>query len=141
MTTATMPSKPSIPTFLTSSNTHWHPRLVANVDKAYDIKIAKLSGAFIWHVHPEANELFYILHGELTMEIEQGEDVVLAAGDMFVVPKGVRHRPVMKRGLVEAMLIEKAGTVNTGNVIESETTVIPDDVVKRLCSIWYICSD
>jgi len=123
-----MPSKLSIPTVLTMINTHWHPKLVANVDNAYDIKIAKLSGSFIWHAHPEADELFYILHGELTLNIEESEDVVLNAGDMYVVSKGVRHRPVVKEGVVELMMIEKVGTVNTGDETGSERTVVPEDV-------------
>lgn len=123
-----MPSKVSIPTILTTIENHWHPRLVANVDKAYDIKIAKLSGSFIWHAHPEADELFYILNGVLTIEIEGSENVELEAGEMYVVPKGVRHRPVVKEGVVDLMMIEKVGTVNTGDEVGSERTVVPKDV-------------
>lgn len=100
----------------------YSPNLVATVNEEYDIKVARTKGGFIWHSHPDTDEFFYVLSGSLTIEIEGKsgrEDVVLGKGDTFVVPKGVRHRPV---GDAEIMLIEKVGVVNTGDAGVSEFT-------------------
>ena len=117
-----MHPKLSIPTLLSKITEVYSPNLVANLNKEYDIKIARTKGEFIWHSHPETDEFFYILSGSLTIEIEgeKGrEDVVLDQGELFVVPRGVRHRPV---GDAEIMLIEKVGVVNTGDAGTSEVT-------------------
>ncbi|KAK7973344.1 RmlC-like cupin domain-containing protein [Apiospora saccharicola] len=131
-----MPSPISIPETFASFIDHWSPRLVAAVNDQH-VKIAKIDGAFIWHAHPDSDELFYLLAGELTLELELGgeeednnkkvEEVVMQVGDMFVVPKGVRHRPVAKQAHI--MMVEKSGTVNTGDTAEgSERTRVPTDV-------------
>ena len=117
-----MHPKLSIPTLLSKITEVYSPNLVANLNKEYDIKIARTKGEFIWHSHPETDEFFYILSGSLTIEIEGEsgrEDVVLGQGELFVIPKGVRHRPV---GDAEIMLIEKVGVVNTGDAGTSEMT-------------------
>ncbi|KAH7330082.1 RmlC-like cupin domain-containing protein [Rhexocercosporidium sp. MPI-PUGE-AT-0058] len=117
-----MQPKLSIPTVLSKITEHYSPNLVATVNNEYDIKIARTKGGFIWHSHPDSDEFFYILSGSLTIEIESDtgmEDVVLGQGETFVVPKGVRHRPV---GEAEIMLIEKVGVVNTGDEEISEFT-------------------
>lgn len=109
--------KLSIPLALTHITKPWSPNLIASLNSTYDIKIAKIAGEFIWHAHPDTDEFFYILSGSLTIEMEKPyEDVKMETGDVFVVPKGVRHRPVSQGA--EIMLIEKSGTVNTGD--ESE---------------------
>ncbi|KAK8093022.1 RmlC-like cupin domain-containing protein [Apiospora kogelbergensis] len=123
-------SAKSIPQTFASFTEHWAPRLVAAVND-HDIKIAKIDGAFIWHAHPDSEELFYLLEGELTMEIEREDgtraDVVMQVGDVFVVPQGVRHRPVAKQAHI--MMVEKSGTVNTGDMAaESDRTRAPTDV-------------
>ncbi|KAG0650686.1 Germin 11-1 [Hyphodiscus hymeniophilus] len=118
-----MHPKISVPSVLSQITEVYSPNLVANLNKEYDIKIARTQGEFIWHSHPDTDEVFYILSGTLTIEIEgdQGreEDVVLNQGDVFVVPMGARHKPV---GDAEIMLIEKVGVVNTGDEEESEMT-------------------
>ena len=117
-----MHPKLSIPTLLSKITEVYSPNLVANLNKEYDIKIARTKGEFIWHSHPETDEFFYILSGSLTIEIEGEsgrEDVVLGQGELFVIPKGVKHRPV---GDAEIMLIEKVGVVNTGDAGTSEMT-------------------
>ena len=117
-----MHSKLSIPVALSEITEVCTPRLIANLNKEYDIKIARTHGGFIWHSHPETDEFFYILSGSLTIEIEgeKGrEDVVLEQGGFYVVPSGIRHRPV---GDAEIMLVEKVGVVNTGDAEKSELT-------------------
>jgi len=118
-----MHCKLSIPTLLSQITEVYTPNLVATLNKEYDIKIARTKGGFIWHSHPDTDEFFYILSGSLTIEIEieggEREDVVLGQGDIFVVPRGVRHRPV---GNAEIMLIERVGVVNTGDAETSEMT-------------------
>ncbi|KAK8103112.1 RmlC-like cupin domain-containing protein [Apiospora sp. TS-2023a] len=130
-----MPTPISIPGTFASFTDHWSPRLVAAVNDQH-VKIAKIDGTFIWHAHPDSDELFYLLAGELTLELELGdeeeekikkvEEVVMKVGDMFVVPKGVRHRPVARQAHI--MMVEKSGTVNTGDMAEgSERTRVPTD--------------
>ncbi|KAK7917587.1 hypothetical protein PG985_011195 [Apiospora marii] len=127
----------SIPGTFASFTDHWSPRLVAAVNDQH-VKIAKIDGPFIWHAHPDSDELFYLLAGELTLELEtisqdeggekekKVEEVVMRVGDMFVVPRGVRHRPVARQAHI--MMVEKSGTVNTGDMAEgSERTRVPTD--------------
>jgi len=129
-----MISKTSVPTVLSSFTKTWNPKLVARVDDAYDVRVAKLDGAFIWHAHPDEDELFYILKGKVTLELDdsgiEAKEVVLHQGDMFVVPKGVRHRPVAEQA--EVMLFEKASVVNTGDVRDSDRTVKIEDRREEL---------
>jgi len=91
----------------------WQPHRLASVND-YDVKIVKLLGEFIWHAHPETDELFFVLSGNLTIQLRDG-DVELGPNDIFVVPRGVEHCPKAD-GEVSAMLIEPKGTVNTGDV-------------------------
>ncbi|KAI0506943.1 RmlC-like cupin domain-containing protein [Xylaria bambusicola] len=105
----------SIPSTFASFTETWSPRLVAAVNDQH-VKIARLDGPFIFHAHPDSDELFYLLSGELTLEIESGdtvEAVVMKAGDVYVVPRAVRHRPVARDA--EVLMIERNDTVNTGD--------------------------
>jgi mannose-6-phosphate isomerase-like protein (cupin superfamily) len=88
------------------------PRVVAKMND-YEFKLARALGEFVWHKHDETDETFVIIDGELTIDFRDGE-VRLGAGEMLVIPKGVEHRP---RATEECriMLIEPAGTVNTGD--------------------------
>ena len=90
----------------------WQPRTVAEFN-GHDIMVVKAQGAFVWHKHDETDDLFLVLRGELTIELRDGS-VTLRAGDLFVVPKGVEHRPVAKEE-VHLLLIEPSGTPNTGD--------------------------
>lgn len=116
----------SIPQILDSFTEKWSPRHIASVNDQH-VKIAKIDGSFIFHSHPESDELFYLLSGKLTMEIEGSDDIVMAPGDVYVVPKGVRHKPVAENA--EIMMVESAGTVNTGDEPPSERTRVPVKVV------------
>jgi mannose-6-phosphate isomerase-like protein (cupin superfamily) len=90
----------------------WSPKVVARLND-YEIKIVRIQGEFVWHTHEDTDELFLVLEGELTIRLRDG-DVVLSAGEMFVVPRGVEHCPAA-HGEVRAVLIEPAGVVNTGD--------------------------
>ena len=92
---------------------HWSPRIVAQVAQHY-VKVAKVQGDFVWHAHEGEDELFLVLKGSLRIQMEDG-DVTLGAGDIFVVPAGVRHNPVADEECSLAP-IEPAQTKHTRDV-------------------------
>ena len=89
----------------------WAPRTVAVLNN-YDVRVVKLQGAFVWHAHPETDELFLVLSGHLRLEFRD-RVVELGPRELYVVPKGVEHRPVAV-DLVQVLLVEPSATVNTG---------------------------
>ncbi len=91
---------------------HFAPRIVARMND-YDLKLVKALGEFTWHSHAETDEVFLIVDGALKIEFRDGA-VDLRAGEMFVIPKGVEHRPVAASEC-HLMLIEPIGTINTGD--------------------------
>lgn len=91
---------------------HWSPKVVAGFN-GHDVMVVKARGEFVWHSHPDTDDLFLVLHGRLTIQLRDGE-VHLGPGDLYVVPKGVEHRPVAQEE-VHLLLIEPAGTPNTGD--------------------------
>ena len=97
---------------LSSFTEPWQPKVVARLND-YEIKVVKLAGEFVWHAHDDTDELFLVLDGVLTIRLRDG-DVTLRPGQLYVVPRGVEHCPVAD-GEVQAVLIEPAGVVNTGN--------------------------
>ena len=90
----------------------WSPKVVARLND-YEVKVVRLRGEFVWHAHDDTDELFLVLDGTLTIQLRDG-DVVLGPGQLYVVPRGVEHRPVAT-GQVQAVLIEPVGVVNTGD--------------------------
>jgi mannose-6-phosphate isomerase-like protein (cupin superfamily) len=90
----------------------WEPRIVASYNGS-DVMVVKLEGPFVWHAHPETDDFFLVLRGTLDIELRD-RTVTLGPGELFVVPKGVEHRPVA-RGEVHLLLIEPEGTPNTGD--------------------------
>jgi mannose-6-phosphate isomerase-like protein (cupin superfamily) len=90
----------------------WAPKIIAQLND-YHIKLAKIEGQFIWHSHPETDELFFLLDGTMIIQMREG-NIELKPGQMFVVPKGMAHKPVAGEEC-HVMLIEPAGTVNTGD--------------------------
>lgn len=98
---------------LATFNEAWQPRTVA-LFNGHDVMVAKLRGDYHWHVHDTTDDFFLVLHGRLEIDIEDGETVSLTAGQVYVVPAGVRHRP---RASEEAhiLLIEPTGTPNSGD--------------------------
>lgn len=98
---------------------YWSPKIVARVDD-YDVKIVKLRGEFVWHKHDDEDELFFVIDGDMSIELPD-RTVDLGAGDMFVVPRGVEHRPVARREC-RALLFERRGVVNTGDAERNALT-------------------
>lgn len=96
----------------------WSPRIVARVDD-YEIKLARIEGEFMWHAHRDADELFWIVEGELDIELRD-RVVHLRPGDVFVVPKGTEHRPVA-RGECRIALFERTGLINKGDDAQDGT--------------------
>lgn len=90
----------------------WSPKIVAQLND-YHFKLAKIEGEFVWHSHPETDEVFIVIDGEFEMQL-RGGSLTLKTGEMCVVPKGVEHRPVAARECA-ILLVEPVGTVNTGN--------------------------
>ena len=105
---------------LATFDEHWTPYIVGQLNDLH-IKVVKVEGEFVWHDHQDTDEFFLVLSGTLTIELEGMDDAVLRAGEFFVVPQGVRHRPVAAEEC-EVVLLEPAGTANTGEVVESELT-------------------
>ena len=104
---------------------YWSPRVIAEVDDAY-IKVAKVKGTLAWHSHDDEDELFLILHGRLRIEMED-RAVELGEGEMFVVPKGVRHNPVADDEC-HIMLIEKKSTLHTGTTVTEKTRSLSEQL-------------
>ena len=90
----------------------WSPRVIAEMND-YQFKLVKVQGEFVWHDHPETDEVFIVINGVLDIEFRDGK-VTLESGEMFVIPKGVEHRPVAKNEC-KMMLVEPKGVVNTGD--------------------------
>ncbi|MEV4326996.1 cupin domain-containing protein [Microbispora rosea] len=90
----------------------WTQKKIAGLND-YEIKLAKLKGEFVWHTHPETDELFMVVSGRLTIRLREG-DVVLGPGELYVVPRGVEHCPVAEEETA-VMLVEPVGTLNTGD--------------------------
>ena len=105
---------------------HWTPRVIAQVNDQY-VKVAKLLGEFVWHDHPDEDEMFLVVYGRLVIQVEGADDVILNPGEMFVVPKGVRHNPIAAEecGIV---LVETVTTKHTGDVITEGTIPIEQQV-------------
>ncbi|HEX5737050.1 MAG TPA: cupin domain-containing protein [Hydrogenophaga sp.] len=103
----------------------WSPRVVAELDDSY-VKVAKVQGTLAWHSHEHEDELFYILKGSLTIEMED-RTVVLREGETFVVPKGVRHNPVAEQEC-HIMLIERKSTLHTGNEVTAQTRSLAEQL-------------
>ena len=91
---------------------HWSPKIIARMND-YHFKLVKIQGNFVWHRHAETDEVFIVLEGEMRIEFRDGE-VDLRTGEMFVVPKGVEHKPCAEREC-RILLVEPVGTVNTGD--------------------------
>jgi mannose-6-phosphate isomerase-like protein (cupin superfamily) len=104
-------------------DTPWQPRVVAEMND-YQFKVVKLEGDFIWHHHDNTDEAFLVMDGTLRIDFHDGQ-VNVSAGEMFVVPKGVEHKPYAE-GEVKLLLIEPRGTPNTGE--EGGDRTAPNDV-------------
>ena len=120
-----MPAVSSPKQVAASLSEFWSPRVIAEVDDAY-IKVAKVHGSLAWHSHENEDELFLVLKGQLRIEMEGGS-IELNEGEMFVVPKGVRHNPVADQEC-HLMLIERKTTLHTGNTVTEKTRSLADQL-------------
>ena len=102
----------------------WQPRVVAEMND-YQFKLVKLQGDFVWHAHADTDETFIVLEGELRIDLRDGA-VTIGPGEMFVVPKGVEHKPYAEQE-AKVMLIEPRGVPNTGDGDAGDRTA-PNDV-------------
>ena len=97
---------------LSTFSEQFAPKIIAQMNDVH-FKLAKIEGEFIWHKHDETDEVFIVVEGEMTIGFRDGK-VDLKSGEMFVVPKGVDHKPIAQKEC-KIMLIEPAGTINTGD--------------------------
>ena len=97
---------------LATFSDHWRPRTVAQFN-GHDVMVVKVEGEFTWHKHDDTDDFFLVLEGTLVIEMRD-RSVTLGPGDLFVVPKGVEHRPVAREE-AHILLIEPEGTPNTGD--------------------------
>jgi mannose-6-phosphate isomerase-like protein (cupin superfamily) len=97
---------------LVQINEHWSPRVIAEMND-YQFKVVKLLGDFIWHDHQDTDETFIVLEGQLRIDFRDGQ-VLVSQGEMYVVPKGVEHKPFAEQE-VKLLLIEPKGVLNTGS--------------------------
>ena len=91
---------------------YWQPRTIGEFN-GHDLMVAKLLGEFAWHKHDDTDDLFLVIKGNLRIELRDGS-VALGPGELFVVPKGVEHRPIAEHE-VHVLLVERTGTPNTGD--------------------------
>ncbi len=101
---------------------HWSPKVIAELND-YQFKLVKIQGEFVWHNHPDTDEVFIVIEGSMNIEFEN-ETVQLNEGEMLVVPKGVEHKPYADSEC-KVMLVEPRGVVNTGDA-DSELTADND---------------
>ena len=104
-------------------NEQWQPRVVAEMND-YQFKLVRVQGDFIWHDHKETDETFLVVDGRMRIDFRDGA-VHLSSGEMFVVPKGVEHKPYAENE-VKLLLIEPRGVLNTGH--EGGDRTAPNDV-------------
>ena len=102
----------------------WSPKIIAQMND-YHFKLVKAQGEFVWHDHADTDEVFIVVKGQMEIHFRDGI-VSLKEGEMFVVPKGIEHKPVVENE-VQVLLVEPAGLVNTGNA-ENSTLTAPNDI-------------
>lgn len=103
-------------------NEHWTPKIITELND-YQIKIVKVEGDFVWHNHSDTDEFFLVIDGTLFIEFES-ETMELNAGELYVVPQGIQHRPYALEEC-KVMLIEPRGVINTGEA-SSDLTATND---------------
>lgn len=107
---------------LSKFSDRWSPKIIAQMND-YHFKLAKVQGEFMWHDHPETDEVFLVIKGKLVIHLRDGQ-VILNEGELYVVPKGVEHKPFAQEEC-HILLVEPAGTINTGGVVDEKTVPSP----------------
>ena len=121
-----MTDKINVQAKLDSFTEHWVPKVIAELNGQH-VKVAKFAGEYVWHAHENEDELFYVVQGSMRLLFRDGE-VTLNEGDLYVVPRGVEHKPVSDAE-VQCLLFEPASTRNTGDV-DHDYTIEPDAIEK-----------
>ncbi len=117
-----MPQAINLAEKLTKFTDHWSPKIVSGFN-GHDIMVVKVKGEFNWHDHADSDDFFLVLKGSIRIETEQG-NVTLNPGELYVIPRGVKHRPVAEEE-AHLLLIEPAGLPNTG---DAETAAQKDEI-------------
>lgn len=97
---------------------YWNSKIIGEINESY-VKVAKLKGEFLWHMHENEDEMFYVVKGQLIIRL-RNKDVVLNEGEFLIIPRGIEHMPVAEEE-VHVMLIEPKTTLNTGDVTNERT--------------------
>ncbi|QDZ25756.1 hypothetical protein A3770_18p82740 [Chloropicon primus] len=116
-------SKVNLREKLSKFKEHWTPKVIAEMND-YQFKVVKIQGEFVWHDHPDTDEVFLVIEGSMRIDLEDGS-VELKEGEMYVVPKGVRHKP-WAEAECKVLLVEPRGVVNTGGA-DSDLTAPNDE--------------
>ena len=103
---------------LSTFSDYWSPKIVGEMNESY-VKLVKLKGEFVWHLHDNADEMFMVIKGKMIIKLRT-KDIFLNEGEFFIIPKGVEHMPVAEDE-VHVMLFEPKTTLNTGNVKNDRT--------------------
>ena len=111
---------------LSKFSEQWTPKVIAEMNE-YQFKLVKIEGEFVWHEHLDTDEAFIVIEGSMRIDFDDGSTVELDEGEMYVVPRGVRHRPCAESEC-RVMLVEPRGVVNTGEA-DSELTAPNDEWV------------
>lgn len=124
--TLTMNKKINLKEQAAKLNELWSPRIIGELDNAYYAKIAKLKGELAWHSHDDEDELFLVVQGKLKIELKD-QAVELSEGDLYIIPKGVRHNPIAEEECT-VLIFEQKATKHTGNVEHEKTRSIDDQL-------------
>ena len=119
-------SKVNLGEKLSKFSEQWTPKVIAEMND-YQFKLVKIEGEFVWHEHLDTDEAFIVIEGSMRIDFDDGSSVELDEGEMYVVPRGVRHRPCAESEC-KVMLVEPKGVVNTGGA-DSERTAPNDEWV------------
>ena len=119
-------SKVNLEEKLSKFSEQWTPKVIAEMND-YQFKLVKIEGEFVWHEHLDTDEAFIVIEGSMSIDFADGSSVELDEGEMYVVPRGVRHRPCAESEC-KVMLVEPKGVVNTGDA-DSELTAPNDEWV------------
>ena len=117
------PTKVSLTEKFDLFSERWAPRLAARYN-GNEVRLARVEGEYHWHSHPESDELFLVVEGELDMEFRDRVEH-LAQGDLIVVPRGIEHRPCARSGEAKLLVMDADGTPNTG---DAATAFIPLEI-------------
>lgn len=110
---------------LSTFSEYWSPKIVGDINESY-VKLVKLKGEFVWHMHENEDEMFMVIKGRLVIKL-RSEDIILNEGEFFIIPKGIEHMPVAENE-VHVMLLEPKTTLNTGNVKNERTVEILEKI-------------